>query len=213
MKIYLSPSDQYTNRCSNGDTEASHCKKIAQTAKKYLEKYGYTVKMGDNSKEGSYPTRVTESNKWGADLHIPIHTNAGGGQGTEVFCYTGNTNNKYVKGIYNAVAAASIGKDRGIKVMTGLYEIKATKALCVYIECEFHDTKGKWIDNNITKLGKAIADGVAKADGKNTTASSGTSTGKTTLYKVQVGAFESKENAEKLAAELTKKGYDTYITE
>lgn len=36
--------------------------------------------------------------------------------------------------------------------------------------------------------------------------------GRQKLYKVQLGAFTKKENAVKLANELKKKGYDTYIT-
>jgi N-acetylmuramoyl-L-alanine amidase len=33
-----------------------------------------------------------------------------------------------------------------------------------------------------------------------------------TLYRVQVGAFANKNNAEKLAAELKSKGYSAFIT-
>lgn len=32
------------------------------------------------------------------------------------------------------------------------------------------------------------------------------------LYRIQVGAFREKENAEKIAAELREKGYQVYIT-
>lgn len=41
----------------------------------------------------------------------------------------------------------------------------------------------------------------------------GNSDGKASLYKVQVGAFSKRENAERLEADLLAKGYDTYIVQ
>ena len=209
IKVYLSPSSQNNNACSGGDTEAKHCRKIAQQAEKDLKRNGYTVKVAAEGLDVS--GRIKESNEWGADVHIPIHTNAGGGDGTLVMCYTECSGNKYVKNIYSALAKVSPGKDDGIKVRTDLAEITGTTAMCVYTECEFHDTYGDWIDKNIGKLGEAIAKGMCKADGK-TFKSEGnnTSTGSGTLYKIQAGAFSEKENAEKLVKELKSKGFESF---
>lgn len=211
-KIYLSPSSQRNNQCSGGDTEAQHCRKIAESAKKYLEKNGFKVKVADVSLDVC--GRVEDSNKWGADVHIPIHTNAGGGDGTLVMCFTGCLSDKYVENVYNALASVSPGKDDGIKVRTDLSEIMATKAICVYVECEFHDTHGAWIDKNTDTLGKAIAKGICKAEGKfftdATVISKPTRSGSTALYKVQVGAFSEKKNAEDTVKELKAKGFDGY---
>lgn len=212
-KIYLSPSSQTNNACSGGDTEATHCRKIAQSAKTYLEKNGYEVKLASSSLTVS--GRIKDSNKWGTDVHIPIHTNAGGGDGTLVMCYTGCSCNKYVKSVYNAVASVSPGKDDGIKVRTDLAEITGTKAMCVYVECEFHDTYGSWIDNNTDALGKAIAKGVCQAEGKSftdaTIISKPSASESTGLYKVQVGAFSEKKNAEGIVKKLKAKGFDGYV--
>lgn len=213
IKVYLSTSDQWSNKCSGGDTEAAHCKKIAESAKKYLTASGYEVKIGDNSKEGSYPDRVNESNKWGADVHVAIHTNAGGGEGTEVFCYPSSKSNKYVKTVYKAVAKVSKGDDRGIKTSTSLYEIKNTTATCVYIELEFHDTYGSWVDDNVSKLGKAIAQGICDADGKTLKSPTSCSTNSSTsskLWKVQCGAYESQTYAEKQVKTLKKSRIDAF---
>lgn len=214
-KVYLSPSDQWSNKCSGGDTEAAHCKKIAESAKKYLTVSGYEVKIGDNSKEGSYPDRVAESNEWGADVHMPIHTNGGGGEGTEIFCHPSSKSNKYVKAVYNAVAKVSKGDDRGIKTSTSFYEIMNTTATCVYVESEFHDTYGSWIDDNVSKLGKAIAQGICDADGKTlksptSSSSSSTSSSKAKLWKVQCGAYESQTYAEKQVKALKNAGFDAF---
>lgn len=211
-KIYLSPSSQTNNACSGGDTEATHCRKIAQSAKAYLEKNGYEVKLASSSLDVS--GRVKDSNNWGADVHIPIHTNAGGGDGTLVMCYTGCSSNKYVKNVYNALASISPGKDDGVKVRTNLAEITGTKSMCVYVECEFHDTYGAWIDKNTDALGKAIAKGICQAEGKSftdaTIISKPSGSESTGLYKVQVGAFTEKKNAEDTVKVLKAKGFDGY---
>lgn len=213
MKIFLSPSDQTYNKYSGVSTnESTQCVKIAKAAKKYLDINGYTTKVGD-VKDG-ITGRVKESNSWGADVHVCIHTNAGGGDGTLVLCYRGNTNNKYVKNVYLNVASVSPGKDDGIRVNTGLYEINHTDALCVYVECEFHDDKtlAKWINKNTDKLGKAIAKGICAADGKTfKTTESSASSGSGAIYKVQCGAFSKSANATALGKKLNASGFSVYI--
>lgn len=209
-KIYLSPSSQANNACSGGDAEAKHCRSIAIACEKYLKKNGYEVKVANSSLD--IAGRIADSNAWGADVHIPIHTNAGGGDGTLVMCYTGCSSNEYVKGVYNAVASVSPGKDDGIKVRTDLAEITGTKAMCVYVECEFHDTNGAWIDKNTDALGKAIAKGISTAEGKlfsDATVITKPSAA-TGLYKVQVGAYSEKENAEAMVKRVKPKGFDAF---
>lgn len=217
-KIYLSPSDQWSNIVADGaHSEAYHCTQIAKSAEKYLKANGYSVKVGDNSEVATFSERVSESNSWGADVHVCIHTNAGGGEGTEVLCYPSSKSNKYVTNVYNRVAKLTPTKDRGIKTSTSLYEIKHTKATCVYIECDFHDDKTieNWIDANVDNIGKAIAQGICAADGKtfktssSSSGSSSTSSGK--LYTVQVGAYLYKDNADAQAKKLEKDGFDSYV--
>lgn len=215
MKVYLSPSDQWSNIVADkAHSEAYHCTQIAKTAKKYLEGNGYTVKIGDNSKEGTYSKRAKDSNNWGADLHICIHTNAGGGEGTLMLAYKTSCNNRYVKAIYTEVANLTPTKDRGIQSRNNLSEINNTKAVCAYLEVDFHDNKNieNWIDSNIDSIGKAIAKGVCKADGKTFKSYDNTvSVPSKALYKVQCGAFKSRENANELSVKLSKSGFDNYV--
>lgn len=217
MKVYLSPSGQWDNIVADGEhSEAYHCKQIAESAKKYLELNGYTVKVGDNSKEGSYVTRATESNNWGADLHVPIHTNAGGGVGTLMLAYPSSVNDKYVVNIYNEVANLTPTKDRGVQSRSNLYEINSTNCVCAYIEVEFHDntTTENWIDSNIDDIGKAIARGICKADGKSFKETSSTqkpdSGTNKTLYKVQAGAYKQETNAKEMVTSLKNAGFDSF---
>lgn len=217
--IYISPSDQWSNTAYHGKhSEAKHCTEIAREAEKYLKLNGYSVIVGDNTKEKTYIDRVKESNRLNADVHICIHTNAGGGVGTLMLAHPNSTTNKYVTSVYNEVAKLTPTKDRGIVPNSGLYEIKNTKAVCVYLEVEFHDnpTTEAWIDANIKNIGMAIARGVCFADNKDFIVNPNIDKPKPEeptigLIKVQAGAFNLKKNADCLAKELKDKGFDSYI--
>lgn len=219
MKIYISPSDQTGNKYSYGGTnEHAQCQKIAEAAAKALKRNGYTVKVGA---EGStYPERVAESNAWGADVHMPIHTNAGGGDGTVMFAHPSSVNNKYVQAVYKAVAAITPGADDGVRGMSSLYEINNSKCVCVYLECEFHDRTdlAKWIIGHVTEIGEAIAKGYCNADGKafkaaNSSENTGNAGNKNDgkMYRVQIGAFSKKANAKALAKKAKTAGFNTCI--
>lgn len=212
-KIYLSPSDQYNNKYADGvRNEGEVCHRISGACEIYLKKYGFDVLRG---KTGTYVERCKQANKYNPDLYICIHTNAGGGDGTLMMCWPGNENNAIIKKIYNAVAKISPGKDDGIRARTDLYEIKNSNALCAYLEIAFHDNKKEaaWLDSKAQEIGEAIAKAVADCYGyKIPEEEASENVSRETLYKVQVGAFANKDNAEKLAMELVKKGYDVYIT-
>ena len=182
MKIYLSPSAQPANNYAAGDTnEQAQCNRIAEAAKTALERCGFTVRKAPEGQE--YKDNVSESNAWGAELHIPIHTNAGGGAGTVVFVHGGTAKQmQYAQPIYDEVQAISPGTTNyGVRVNSGLYELGYTTATAVYVECEFHDRAdlAAWIIEHTTELGEAIARGVCKGAGVTYIAPSGSEPGKT----------------------------------
>lgn len=215
-KIYLSPSNQYDNIYSYGNTnEMIQCNKIADYAKTALERCGFTVKKAKQQQE--MYTSINESNNWGADLHIPIHTNAFNGKvtgGTLVMLYSDNAeNNKAGKAILDAVAKISPGSDYSLRYNPELAELNATSAVATYLEVEFHDTQtgAKWIIENVENIGEAIAKGVCNLYGVKYVTKEVDSQ---TLYKVQIGAFLKKENAQNLLKEIKAKGYtDAFIKE
>lgn len=217
MKIYLSPSAQPNNKYAYGNTnEQDVCNKIAEAAKTALIRCGFEAKK---AAAGSMSNAIKESNAWGADIHIPIHTNAGGGAGCEVYVSKKDDKHlKYAKPIYNAIAALTVSSDRGIKTNSGLAEINNTNAICIYCECEFHDnaTRAKWIVEHTTDIGEAICKGVCEGAGKKyvapAKAEAPTSSGK--LYRVQVGAYSVKANADAMLAKVKAAGFtDAYINE
>lgn len=213
-KIYLSPSSQHENPYAYGGTnEAAQCMKIAQACEVALKRCGFNVAVGG----GTMYTRVPDSNKWGADLHVAIHTNAANGQTTGTRCYawkTGGDGFRAAQAIFNVLAPITPGVSEGVFEQRGWYEIKNTKAPCAYVECEFHDVPetAKWIVEHTKEIGDAIAKGICNFYGvayipetppePETTAQ---------LYRVQCGAFSKKENAEALVARLKSAGFDAII--
>ena len=73
-KIYLSPSNQFRNFYSWGNTsECDQCNIIAEATKKSLARCGFEVRKA--VKDQDMFDSIDEGNNWGADLYIPIHTN------------------------------------------------------------------------------------------------------------------------------------------
>ena len=217
-KVFLSPSDQFSNKYAYGNTnEAVQCGKIANYCKAALERSGVDVMLMHDK---SMSEKCEASNKFDADLHVPIHTNAFNGKvmGTRMFCY--NRTGKGMaacKAIFNELAPISPGKSENIQVNADLYEVRVPAAPTAYIECEFHDTKAgaKWIVENTEKIGEAIAKGICKYLGVTFKAKpqpKPTNTG-ATIYRVQVGSYTKKENAENMLAKLKKDGYSGFIVE
>lgn len=213
-KIYLSPSSQHENPYAYGGTnEAAQCMKIAQACEVALKRCGFNVAVGG----GTMYTRVPDSNKWGADLHVAIHTNAANGKTTGTRCYawkTGGDGFRAAQAIFNILAPITPGVSEGVFEQRGWYEIKNTKAPCAYVECEFHDVPetAKWIVEHTKEIGEAIAHGICNYYGvtyvPETPPEAETPA---QLYRVQCGAFSKKENAESLVARLKAAGFDAII--
>ena len=168
MKIYLSPSAQPANLYAAGNTnEQVQCNRIAAAAKTALERCGFDVKKAPEGQ--SYQANVAESNAWGADIHVPIHTNAGGGHGPVVFVYSRTTARvSLAQPVYDALnAVVPTASKSGVQAKPGLYEVANSNCKCVYIECAFHDdtSEAKWIIDNTTLLGEEIARGLCKGTG------------------------------------------------
>ena len=165
-KIYLSPSNQYGNLYSYGNTnECDQCNRIADAAKTALERCGFEVKKAPKLQD--MMESINESNEWGADLHMPIYTNAGGGNGTMCMVFRADEASlKFAKPIYEEVQAITPGKvDYGIREYPELSELKYTNMLAVYTEVDFHDNYSiaKWIVEHTTEIGEALAKGVCRA--------------------------------------------------
>lgn len=217
-RVYLSPSDQTKNSYAYGNTtEAIQCGKIAEACKAALERSGVEVKVGQYD---TMANRCAASDAFGANLHVPIHTNAYNGKvsGTRMFCYKSNGEGyKACKAIFDVLAPYTPGTSENIKVNADLYEVRVPAAPTAYIEVDFHDVPSvaKWIVENTSGIGEKIARGICKYLGvayKVPVNKAPVTPSDGVLYRVQVGAFAVRENAEKMLTKLKTAGFDGFIT-
>ena len=194
-RIYLSPSDQVGNVYAAGDTnERDQCRRIADACEAALLRCGFDV---INDQTRSMKERVAYSNSWGADLHVPIHTNAFNGKvmGTRIFYYGDNfpAGKNAAYAIFAQLAPITPGDSENVKAYPALYELYATNAAAVYCECEFHDVPAgaRWIIDHVAEIGEAIARGIC--DYYNV---SYVPAPPAVIYRIQVGAFRNREYAE-----------------
>ena len=222
-KIYISPSSQPANTYAVGNTnEQEQCRKIAAALEKELDRCGFNSKAGLS---GTMYTRVAESNSMGADLHLPIHTNAFDGKvaGLRIMVSKkGGEAEKIAKAIMETLAPITPGNSDGIILYPNLYEISDSKAICVYVEVGFHDNKEEvqWIIEHTKDIAVAIAKGlcnhygvkyVAAESGNKPVEEAKNTASKKTVHRVQVGSFSSKANAENMLKKLKEDGYEGFI--
>ena len=169
-KVFLSPSDhgEGKNKClHSGCYEDKHTRPIAEACAKYLKASGIEVKIGTANQ--SLNARCKDSDKFDADLHIPIHTNASASKEARylMFMFYGD-NEKYRK-LFDAVAPELEkiypgNKESKFAVRTDLAEISKPRAMSLYCELGFHTNV---IDcdsfiHNTDAVGKALAKGICK---------------------------------------------------
>ena len=164
--IYLSPSNQVSNKYAYGDTnEAVVCRKIANATEAALNRCK-VFRVYNNQTDGM-EARCRESDKLKVKLHVPIHTNALSDKevaGTIIFCWSKHGEGyKASECIFKYLAPLTPGKSAEyIKEGRTLYEVKVPAAPTSYLECSFHSNpdEAKWMIENVDAMGEAIAHGI-----------------------------------------------------
>ena len=168
-KVFLSPSDHGVgnNKClHSGCYEDKHTRPIAEVCAKYLKSSGIEVMIGTANQ--SLTKRCQDSDAFGADLHVPIHTNAWEPD-TRYLMFMFYADNSKYRRVFNAVApeleAVYPGNVKSVfKVRTDLAEIKRPRAVSLYCELGFHTNKQDCDEfiHNPEVVGKALAKGICK---------------------------------------------------
>lgn len=177
--------------------------------KKELERHGVQVVCSRIKDENdSVSQEVKEANASGADIAVSFHINAGGGDGFEVFYYNSNNKGKKLAGLCEKHIKALGQNSRGLKNGNHLHFVKGTKMAAVLVESFFIDNpKDKTIGDTLseqTAFGEAYAKAILEYFGiayKNKA-----------VYRVQVGSYTNKENAEVMKKKLVTAGFDAIIT-
>lgn len=196
------------------------CDKIEKKLKDYE---GYElIRLDDTTgkKDIALATRTDKANKFGADFYLSIHHNAGvmGGKGGGVIAITYTKVDKktaeWQKALYNRIIKYTGLKGNRAKPLDkqNLHECRVSKMPCVLLECGFMDSAtdvpiiltDAYADKVATACVEVIVEkgGLKKKPVKNT---------ETKLYRVQVGSFSKRENAEDLKKDLMSKGYSAII--
>lgn len=199
---------------ANGFKEKDLNLQIALACKNYLAQYGVEVKMSRTKDENdSLSEEIKECNKFSPDLAVDIHNNAGGGDGAEVFHhYGGGTGKILAINILDEIQKAG-QNSRGAKIRKNAAGrdyygfIREITAPAVIVECAFVDnatdleilsTEGKR-----KSMGQAIAKGILNTLGIKIQGER--------IYRVQVGAYSEKSNAEAMLEKLKASGFTGYI--
>lgn len=153
------------------------------------------------------------------DLCISIHLNAASSNaanGAEAYLYSSEKLNEKHGKFAGAFVdeMESIGyNNRGVKFNGSLAVLNGTKNPAVLLECGFVTSEGDTKLYNAQNIANAIADVVCKVYNinKNNPDSAPANTEK--LYRVQLGAFKDRSNAEKLLVRLKALNFDAFIRE
>lgn len=194
--------------------------RIADKVEKLLSAYdGYELIRTDDTtgkKDISLEARTNAANNFKADIYISIHHNAGilGGKGGGIVAYTytnvDSVTKEWQKELYNAlIAKTGLKGNRATPLAkSNLAECRLTKMPAVLLELGFMDSKTDvpiiLTEDYANKCAEAIVEVIVKKGGL-------TKKAPDKIYRVQVGAYSNKENAEAMQKKLKSAGFDAII--
>lgn len=214
--------------------ESTEARRVKDEVISQLRDLGHTVYdctcNNGTSKQDVLTKIVKMCNAHAVDLDISIHFNActseavsdGKTKGVEVYIYrASDSTSQYAHKVCTEISKLGFA-NRGVKVRPSLYVLQKTNAPAMLIECCFVDDKDDVQLYDAQKMADAIVRGIAGQNPKQKNAdvdpdaekqNAETAVGDNkTIYRVQVGAYSVKENAEKMAERLRNAGFDAIIT-
>ena len=202
---------------SNNTKEKDLNLSIALACRDVLARHGVSVGMSRiKDEDDNISEEIRECNAYSPNLAVDIHNNAGGGDGAEVFhSYLGGEGKTLAENILAEIVKTG-QNSRGCKIRKNTNGkdyyafIRNTSCPAVIVECAFVDNstdlKILATEGDRQKMGEAIAKGILKALGMEFQAET------STIYRVQVGAYKVKANAEAMLKNIKEAGFDAFIT-
>lgn len=197
---------------------------MALACRDYLEMHGVIVGMSRTKDEDDPLTEeIKECNAFNPDVAVDIHNNAGGGDGFEAYYSINGGTGKTLAANLEAEVKKIGQNSRGIKTRKNSAGkdyygfIRQTKCPAVIVEGVFVDNKADAAqadtDAECKAFGVAYAKGILKTLGiaEKTVTTGGESATSGKLYRVQVGAYEERANAEAMVKKLKAAGFDAFV--
>lgn len=218
-KIYINPGHSDKDPGAVGyETERVLNVKVSDYMNAYLlANYKCETRMNPGTMGNLYAI-CKDANKWGADLFVSNHFNAAGGDGYEALVYS---EKRVPLGKIFASHVEAIGQNLrhraylGVDIRPGLVVLSDTNMPAVINEGAFVDNLKDiqdWNeDHELKKLGEAYAKAAVEylesqgmyVERKNSK-----------IYRVQIGAYSIRENAEKQLEKAKSAGFtDAFIVE
>lgn len=228
MKIILTVGHSIlkTGSCTSADgrpyggvLEYAYNKNIVNRVAEYLRTMGHKVdvlicpelQFRKSTDEKAY--KLQRVNSGGYDLAVELHLNASAlhnARGCESL-YRTEKGKKIAQQIQERLA--TVFRNRGIQKRDNLYMLNSTTPTTVMLETFFCDSAADCALAEKTDVARLIAEGIHGGSIDNGQQASTDSIPSGMLYRVQTGAFTVWKNAEKMKAELQKKGFrDAFIT-
>ena len=219
-KIYINPGHSDTDPGAVGyETERRLNVAVSEYMNEYLlDNYVCETRMNPGSMD-SLAAISNDANEWGADLFVSNHFNAAGGDGYEALVYSekrvemGKIFAKHVKSVGQNLRSSSVAP--GVKIRSGLAVLRLTNMPAILNEGAFVDNLKDiqdWNeDHELKTLGIAYAKAAAEYLGLE---KKELVVEKNVWYRVQVGAYREKKNAEAMLKKIKAAGFaDAYINE
>lgn len=212
------PGAVYGDRLEKDDNLA-----LASAVGEILEKEGYDVVYTRTNDIYETPyKKATDANNANADYFISFHRNSGEtpntANGVQTLIYSeGGKKEELATNILDELVDLGF-KDMGVIERPNLVVLKKTKMPAVLIETGFinNDKDNQKYDEELENIAQAIVDGIVKTIGKvkisesdNALASDICSCDK--IYRVQVGAYKNRDNAQRLMAGLLADEFPAFI--
>lgn len=166
--VFLSPSTQEWNPYINGGNEEQYMNLVADEMEPYLRSSGIEYTRNDPSRD--VRGAINDSNARNYDVHLALHSNAGGGQfagklrGIDIYYSPYSEKSRTLASILanNLQYVYPDASKVNILPTTSLGEVTRTKAVAVLAELGYHDNQAdaEWIKANIVPIARSLVQGL-----------------------------------------------------
>lgn len=163
-RVFLSPSTQEWNKYVTGGNEEQYMNMLADLMEPYMLASGISFTRNDPARNVN--GAIQDSNNGWYDVHLALHTNAGGGQyagvtrGIEIYYSPYSDYSRRLATIIanNMETIYPIPSKVSTIPTTSLAEVTRTRAVAVLAELGYHDNyeDEAWIKNNLEAIARTM---------------------------------------------------------